>query len=164
MRREVSAFLQPALQAKDYAGAFSALRQFKQRELLRIAARDLARLGDAPQITRELSDVADVTLDATLQLCRQQLVERLGTPCHPDADGAWQPQMVIDYRRQAPHAQLMHPTDEHLLPFFVAAGAAGRQPALRVHASLTHGDLGMDAYAFGAGAAALRKTFAGTDR
>jgi len=44
------------------------------------------------------------------------------------------------------------------------AGAAGRQPALRLHASLTHGDLGMDAYAFGAGAAALRKTFAGTDR
>jgi 4,5-DOPA dioxygenase extradiol len=71
---------------------------------------------------------------------------------------------LFDYRRQAPHAQLMHPTDEHLLPFFVAAGAAGRQPALRLHASLTHGDLGMDAYAFGAGAAALRKTFAGTDR
>ena len=91
LRREVNAFLQPALQAKDYAGAFSMLRQFKQRELLRIAARDLARLGDAPQNTQELSDVADVTLDATLQLCRQQLMERLGTPYHPDADGAWQP-------------------------------------------------------------------------
>ena len=91
LRREVNAFLQPALQARDYAGAFSMLRQFKQRELLRIAARDLARLGDAPQNTQELSDVADVTLDATLQLCRQQLMERLGTPYHPDADGAWQP-------------------------------------------------------------------------
>jgi 4,5-DOPA dioxygenase extradiol len=29
---------------------------------------------------------------------------------------------------QAPHAVLMHPTDEHLLPFYVAAGAAGAQP------------------------------------
>lgn len=62
---------------------------------------------------------------------------------------------LFDYRRQAPHAALMHPTDEHLLPFFVAAGAGGDGPARRVHASLTFGDLGMDAYAFGAAAARL---------
>ncbi len=62
---------------------------------------------------------------------------------------------LMDYRRQAPHAKLMHPSDEHLLPFYVAAGAAGDGPALRVHASLTYGDLGMDAYAFGPGAGAL---------
>ena len=49
----------------------------------------------------------------------------------------------------------MHPTDEHLLPFFVAAGAGGRGPAVRIHASLTYGDLGMDAYAFGPVAARL---------
>jgi len=61
-----------------------------------------------------------------------------------------------DYRRRAPHAALMHPSDEHLLPFFVAAGAAGEGAAgLRVHASQTYGDLGMDAYAFGPGAAEL---------
>lgn len=62
---------------------------------------------------------------------------------------------LLDYRAQAPHAVLMHPTDEHLLPFYVAAGAAGTAPARRIHASLTFGDLGMDAYAFGPGATAL---------
>ena len=62
---------------------------------------------------------------------------------------------LFDYRRQAPFAALMHPTDEHLLPFFVAAGAAGRAPATRIHDSLTFGDLGMDAYAFGPQAGAL---------
>jgi 4,5-DOPA dioxygenase extradiol len=57
---------------------------------------------------------------------------------------------LADYRRQAPHAVLMHPTDEHLLPWFVAAGAGGRDAApRRLHASQTYGDLGMDAYAFG---------------
>ncbi len=64
---------------------------------------------------------------------------------------------LCDYRRQAPHGVLMHPTDEHLLPFFIAAGAGqgavdtaqAAQPGLRIHASLTFGDLGMDAYAFG---------------
>lgn len=64
---------------------------------------------------------------------------------------------LFDYRRQAPHAVLMHPSDEHLLPFYVAAGAAGLQPALRLHASVTHGDLGMDAYAFGTQAEVLRR-------
>jgi 4,5-DOPA dioxygenase extradiol len=56
---------------------------------------------------------------------------------------------LFDYRARAPHAVLMHPTDEHLLPFFVAAGAGGPSAAERIHASLTFGDLGMDAYAFG---------------
>ena len=61
-----------------------------------------------------------------------------------------------DYRRQAPHSALMHPSDEHLLPFFIAAGAGGKsQPGLRIHASLTFGELGMDAYAFGSNAAQL---------
>nr|WP_316640413.1 class III extradiol ring-cleavage dioxygenase [uncultured Roseateles sp.] len=57
---------------------------------------------------------------------------------------------LLDYRRQAPFAALMHPTDEHWLPWYVAAGAGGRAFApQRIHASLTFGCLGMDAYAFG---------------
>jgi 4,5-DOPA dioxygenase extradiol len=59
---------------------------------------------------------------------------------------------LFNYRREAPHAVLMHPTDEHLLPLFVAAGAAAASGAAvrgeRVHSSHTHGDLGMDAYVF----------------
>ncbi|WP_269633759.1 dioxygenase family protein [Pelomonas sp. BJYL3] len=63
---------------------------------------------------------------------------------------------LLDYRRQAPHAVDMHPTDEHLLPWFVAAGAGGpASPALRLHESVTYGCLGMDAYAFGPRASAL---------
>ena len=57
---------------------------------------------------------------------------------------------LFDYRRRAPHAQDMHPTDEHLLPWYVAAGAGGRDAApVRLHDSVTLGSLGMDAYAFG---------------
>jgi len=66
---------------------------------------------------------------------------------------------LLDYRARAPHAALMHPTEEHLLPYFVAAGAAGDEPiATRLHDSLTYGCLGMDAYAFGPAAAALQGT------
>jgi len=44
----------------------------------------------------------------------------------------------------------MHPTDEHLLPWYVAAGAGGRDAApVRLHQSVSLGSLGMDAYGFG---------------
>ncbi len=63
---------------------------------------------------------------------------------------------LFNYRTQAPFAVDMHPTDEHLLPWFVAAGAGGRaDPALRLHSGVSMGCLGMDAYAFGASAGAL---------
>ena len=45
-QHEVEGGLKPQLEARDYAGALAELRRFKQREMLRIAARDLARLGD----------------------------------------------------------------------------------------------------------------------
>lgn len=68
---------------------------------------------------------------------------------------------LLAYRRLAPGAVAMHPTDEHLLPWFVAAGAGGRQAApLRLHASLTYGALGMDSYAFGPAAPALAAALA----
>ena len=57
---------------------------------------------------------------------------------------------LLDYRQKAPHAAAQHPTEEHLLPLFVALGAAGEAPQVeRLHDSATYGVLRMDAYAFG---------------
>ena len=68
---------------------------------------------------------------------------------------------LFDYRQRAPHAVDMHPSDEHLLPWYLAAGAGGRDHApQRLHESVTYGSLGMDAYAFGASASALRTALA----
>jgi len=68
---------------------------------------------------------------------------------------------LLDYRRRAPHAVDMHPTDEHLLPWFVAAGAGGRDAApVRLHEGAELGCIGMDAYAFGPQAARLSRRLA----
>jgi len=57
---------------------------------------------------------------------------------------------LLDYRRQAPFAERAHPTDEHLLPLFVALGAAGaRAHAQRIDAGIDMGLLAMDIYRFG---------------
>lgn len=56
---------------------------------------------------------------------------------------------LCDYRAQAPEAVRAHPTDEHLLPIFVALGAAGAAPrAERCYHALADGSLAMDVYAF----------------
>ena len=56
---------------------------------------------------------------------------------------------LLDYRRQAPHAARNHPTDEHLLPLYVALGAATPEMAAqRLHASFALGSLAMDCYLF----------------
>ena len=56
---------------------------------------------------------------------------------------------LLDYRRLAPFAAEEHPTEEHLLPLYVALGAAGAKPvATRLHSSVEFGFLRMDAYEF----------------
>lgn len=56
---------------------------------------------------------------------------------------------LLDYRRLAPYAERAHPTDEHLLPLFVALGAAGAAfRARRIDAGIDLGLLAMDIYRF----------------
>lgn len=68
------------------------------------------------------------------------------------SDGALEE--LLDYRRLAPHAAVAHPTDEHLLPLFVALGAGSGESATRgrsLHRGWTWGSLSMAAYGFGSG-------------
>ena len=56
---------------------------------------------------------------------------------------------LLDYRRQAPGAAQAHPSDEHLLPLFVALGAGGESAkAERFHAGIDNYVIAMDAYKF----------------
>jgi 4,5-DOPA dioxygenase extradiol len=60
---------------------------------------------------------------------------------------------LSDYRAQAPEAEIAHPSEEHILPLFVALGAAAgvsqnAQGGL-LHQSFTFGSLGMSSYAWG---------------
>jgi glutamate-ammonia-ligase adenylyltransferase len=91
LRNEVNRWLETLLAASDYGTALARLREFKQREMLRIAGRDLARLGKLTEVLQEISDVADVCLDAVWRVCYQQLAGRYGQPWHQDAGGRWRP-------------------------------------------------------------------------
>ena len=56
---------------------------------------------------------------------------------------------LSNYRSLAPHAAQNHPTDEHLLPLFVALGAADKiDTAQHLNRVMTYGFLAMDAWVF----------------
>ena len=56
---------------------------------------------------------------------------------------------LLNYRKLAPYASQNHPTEEHLLPLFVALGAGGDKVNItELHSSYTYGILSMAAYAF----------------
>lgn len=71
--------------------------------------------------------------------------------------GAWMDRSVttgdtgalVDYRRTNPNGAKAHPTDEHLLPLFVALGAGGAGKGEMLFNGFTHANLGMHAYAWG---------------
>ncbi len=55
--------------------------------------------------------------------------------------------LLLAYREHAPNASQAHPTDEHLLPLFVALGASTPDEQLKViEGGITYGILSMDAY------------------
>jgi 4,5-DOPA dioxygenase extradiol len=56
---------------------------------------------------------------------------------------------LVNYRGHAPQAVRNHPTDEHLIPLFVALGAGDPGGTTqRLHSSIESGVISMDAYRF----------------
>lgn len=56
---------------------------------------------------------------------------------------------LLDYRRRAPEPTIAHPRDEHLIPIYVALGAAGEGVAgTPLHRSFDLGSISMAAYLF----------------
>lgn len=65
---------------------------------------------------------------------------------------------LLDYRNRAPHAARAHPSEEHLLPIYVALGAAVAAGAgdadfqpFAAYRDYSNGALAMDAFVFAAG-------------
>jgi 4,5-DOPA dioxygenase extradiol len=117
------------------------------------------RLGQAlaPLLDEDVLVVGSGNLTHSLRDYQRQKVSHGDTPPYVRAfaDWIWQriaaddTESLCDYRRQAPEAARAHPTEDHLLPLFVALGAAGAQSqAERLHAGVDDLVLAMDAYAF----------------
>src|SRR5687768_16232674 len=63
------------------------LARFRRRELLRIFLGDIRRLATMAEITEDISNLADATLETALRAARQQMDNRFGPPMVIDAKG-----------------------------------------------------------------------------
>lgn len=70
-----------------------------------------------------------------------------------DRIGAGDIASLSDYRAQAPNATVAHPSEDHIMPLFVALGAAAGEADTAVgklvHQSFTFGSLSMSSFAWG---------------
>ncbi len=78
----------------DDAQLMSALRHFRCREMVRIAWRDLAKWSSIDTTMRELSGLADATIQSTVDYLYQQHCEKYGVP-YGNETGQAQPLVVI---------------------------------------------------------------------
>jgi glutamate-ammonia-ligase adenylyltransferase len=131
LQYEVNSWLAPLLESRNFATAFTRIREFKQRQMMRIAARDLAHPGDLPEIISEISDVADVCLNSVWEICRRHLVERHGTPYHQDPERRWHPTAGCVFGMGKLGGQeLNYSSDVDVLFVYSDEGAVFKEPPL----------------------------------
>ena len=80
-----------SIDATNDAQLMKLLRLFRQQQMLRIAWRDLANLADTRETLHNLTDLAEVCIDITLETLYQDQCSKLGVPC--DAQG--NPQRLV---------------------------------------------------------------------
>ena len=68
---------------------FSVLRKFKKREYIRIGLRDLLGKVDFKETVEDISDLADVCLQAAYEHADRGLRKKYGRPVYQDANGNW---------------------------------------------------------------------------
>ncbi|WP_339670040.1 bifunctional [glutamate--ammonia ligase]-adenylyl-L-tyrosine phosphorylase/[glutamate--ammonia-ligase] adenylyltransferase [Dasania marina] len=72
----------------------AALRQFRNREMLRIIWRDFNRLADMVETTADISHLADACIQQALDFHHNELVQAYGQPCS-DINGQSVPQHLV---------------------------------------------------------------------
>ena len=77
------------------------LRLFRQQQMLRILWRDLAGLSDTKETLANLTDLAEVCVDTTLELLYQEQCKLIGEPC--DASGNPQRMIVLGMGKLGGH-------------------------------------------------------------
>ncbi len=69
----------------DRSDQRAALSRWRRQEYLRIGLRDLLRIADAEEVSRDISDLAEAIIDQAAQLIFDDLTKRFGVPTPEDS-------------------------------------------------------------------------------
>ncbi len=112
--------LADAAPAQRLEGLHAALRAFRQREMVRIAWRDLSGRADLEQTMNDLSDLADACIEAALDRLHPWLSEVLGRPGGGRNDDA--PRLVVIAMGKLGARELNFSSDVDLIFAFAQPG------------------------------------------
>lgn len=73
----------------SFDDCFRALRRFRQREILRIAVRDIVEYAPVASVTEDLANLADTAMAAALLGAGMELKERFGVPMGPEHEATF---------------------------------------------------------------------------
>ncbi len=86
-KKEFSTASKVAMESLDFDKYSVTLREFKKKEILRIGARDLLGLAEVKEVTREVSDLAEATLEGALSFDIKELEKKFSKPLCTGEDG-----------------------------------------------------------------------------
>jgi len=128
----------------DFASLQKALRCFKRREIVRIAARDLNGLAPLEEVMRELADLASATLQVAYQVCRRCLIRDHGLPLlKEDESTVREAEMTVIGMGKLGGRELNFSSDIDIIYFYesdkgetagVESGSGGRKGVVSLHA------------------------------
>lgn len=81
-------WLRTALKSDSFETAAKALRQYREREYLRIGARDILTIAGMKDTAEELSALAGACLETAYKFCLKKLKDEHGTPVWTAPDGS----------------------------------------------------------------------------
>jgi len=138
----LAALRRSAPDSVDLPGLMKVLRCFKRFEVLRIAARDLNGLAPLEEVTRELSDLASVTLQVAYETCHRLLVQEYGIPLKETQDGPRPAVMTILGMGKLGGRELNFSSDIDIIYFYetdkgktagIDDGRGGRKGSISLH-------------------------------
>lgn len=131
--------VQPAVGPEHHLALGGALRPLREQGVLVLGSGSLTH--NLRDVMMRLRGGSEADRNAVVPWARafEAWIDRALTAGDLDA--------LAQYRDRAPEAVTAHPTDEHLLPLHVAAGAGGG-PGIALHRAFSYGSLSMATYAF----------------
>ena len=131
-------------ESTDFTALQKALRCFKRREIVRIAARDLNGLAPLEEVMEELADLASATLQVAYQVCRRCLIRDHGVPLLAGDDPApCEAEMTVIGMGKLGGRELNFSSDIDIIYFYesdkgetagVENGSGGRKGGISLHA------------------------------
>lgn len=131
-------------ESTDFTGLQKALRCFKRREIVRIAARDLNGLAPLEEVMEELSDLASSTLQVAYEVCRRCLIRDHGVPLMSgDDETLGEAEMTVIGMGKLGGRELNFSSDIDIIYFYesdrgettgVENGSGSRKGAISLHA------------------------------